>query len=65
MLSGMDIGKTELERAFELARSGKCLSVEEIARHLHSEGYDISSLEDQTLKKQLKLLMEEAKKPHA
>jgi hypothetical protein len=56
----MEINKTALERAFELARSGKCLSVHDIFLHLHSEGYAVGQLEGSTLKKQLSALIEKA-----
>ena len=58
----MDYGKSALERAFELARSGSCLSIRDIAFKLHAERYDISYLEGPELKKQLLALIEEATK---
>jgi hypothetical protein len=57
--------KTPLERAFELARSGKCLSVRDIAYQLHAEKYDIAQLQGPTLRKQLLELIEEATKRHS
>lgn len=60
MFGSMDTNKTTLERAFELARSGKCLNINDIALHLHSEGYSVSQLEGPVLKKQLLSLIEEA-----
>ena len=59
----MDTNKTALERAFELARSGRCLSVSDIAHQLHSEGYSVAQLEGPLLRKQLSELIEKAKKP--
>ena len=59
----MDNRKTALERAFELARSGRCLSVSDIAHKLHAEKYDLSQLEGPVLKKQLAELIEEAMAP--
>ncbi len=53
---------TALERAFELARSGKCLDVSEILKRLRSERYDIAQLEGVALKKQLMALIEEARR---
>ena len=65
MLVGMDAYKTALERAFELARSGTCLSISDIAHKLHSERYTVEQLEGSSLKKQLIALIQEVKKPHA
>ena len=61
----MDYGKTAVERAFELARSGSCLAIRDIAFKLHAEKYDISYLEGPELKKQLLALIEEATKGKA
>ena len=35
----MDRRPTAVERAFELARSGRCLTVQDIRRQLSGEGY--------------------------
>jgi hypothetical protein len=59
----MEIGKTALERAFELAGSGRCLTIRDIAYQLHAEKYDISHLEGPAPRKQLVALIEEAIKP--
>ena len=56
----MERRKTALERAFELARSGRCLTVSDIAHKLHEEKYDLSQLEGPVLKRQLLSLVEEA-----
>ena len=61
----MDPYKTALERAFELARSGTCLTITDIAQKLHSEKYPIEQLEGPLLKKQLQELIERATKPDA
>lgn len=55
---------TTLERAFELARSGGCASVQDIRRRLKSEGYDQveAHLAGPSLGKQLRRLCEEARK---
>lgn len=58
----MEVRKTVLERAFELARSGKCLNVSDILKRLKSERYDIGQLEGVALKKQLMALIEEARR---
>ena len=49
----MALTKTTLQRAFELAQSGKCLNVMEIVKQLKSEKYDYSQIEGPALKKQL------------
>ena len=56
----VDGRKTTLERAFELARSGRCLTVTDIAHKLYEEKYDLSQLEGPILKKQLTAIIEEA-----
>ncbi len=53
----MEANKTSLERAFELARSGKYQTMTEISRELQSEGYSIITFDGPSLKKQLKDLM--------
>jgi len=59
----MEVRKTALERAFEVARSGRCLNIRDIAFKLNSEKYDISHLEGPALRKQLMELIEKATKP--
>ena len=54
----MDTRKTSLERAFELARSEKCINVSEIIKHLRIEQYEISQIEGPTIRKQLTQLIE-------
>jgi hypothetical protein len=49
-----------LERAFELARSGRCRTAEEIFRALRDEGHDRRLVVGPYLMKQLKVLMNEA-----
>jgi hypothetical protein len=56
----MDIRKTCLQRAFELARSGKCLSVPEVVMGLKAERHDVSQVEGRALKKQLIGLINQA-----
>lgn len=58
----MVFGKTTLERAFELARSGKCFSLSDIIKQLKTEKYDAANIEGGVLKKQLSQLIEEAKR---
>ena len=53
-----------LERAFQLANSGKCVTVEEICLRLGAEGYleSKSQLSGPALRRQLKKLCTEANK---
>ena len=59
----MMIRKTELERAFELARSGEYLNVSDLVKKLNSEGYSGYQIEGKSLKLQIALLIEKALKP--
>ena len=52
---------TVLERAFELARSGKFANLEGIFDQLHREGYGTGQLVDSALWRQLQGLMSEAR----
>jgi hypothetical protein len=58
----MDPNKTTIERAFELARSGECKSINEIRRQLKIEGYDEGVIEGRSLLMQLRTLIAEAAK---
>jgi hypothetical protein len=49
-----------LERAFELARSGRCISIKEIRDCLHAEGYSHQLVAGRYLAVQLRQLMREA-----
>lgn len=49
-----------LERAFELARSGRCLNVLDIIKCLKAEKYDVSQVEGRALKKQLLQIIQAA-----
>jgi len=51
-----------IERAFELAKSGQCVSVAEIKRRLHAEGYFADQIEGRTLSEQLKAIIDKARK---
>ena len=53
MGSAMDPNLTTLERAFQLAASGRCATVTEIKLHLHKEGYRHELIEGPLLAKQL------------
>ena len=61
----MDTNKTTLERAFDLARSGTCLTTNDIVSKLKLEGYAIGQIEGPSLNKQLKELIEKATKSQA
>jgi hypothetical protein len=48
--------------AFELAKSGQCVSVAEIKRRLHAEGYFADQIEGRELGAQLKATIDAARK---
>jgi hypothetical protein len=48
---------SQLERAFELARSGRCATVADIKRKLREEGYQDDQVEGRLLFSQLNSLM--------
>jgi hypothetical protein len=51
-----------LERAFQLARSGRVANVEDIKKRLKREGYDVSSAYDgRSLRSQLRHLIKAAR----
>jgi hypothetical protein len=58
----MDVRKTALEKAFELARSGKCRTVTDIVKRFKSEGYDESQIAGPALRKQLLQLIKEPRR---
>ena len=58
----MEANRTSLERAFELARSGKVPSLQILQQRLTSEGYTNSQIEGPVLKKQLIAIIEKAAK---
>lgn len=61
MLSGMEKSRTALERAFALAKSGACSSVDDVKRCLRLEGYQINQIVGSTLARQLRTLIAEAR----
>lgn len=61
MLSAMDRSRTALERAFDLAKSGACTSVDDLKRCLRLEGYRINQIIGRTLARQLRTLIAEAR----
>lgn len=52
--------QTAIQRAFELARSGKCNSIEGICKVLRSEGLSAAQIEGPLLRKQLRGLISDA-----
>jgi hypothetical protein len=56
----VDPNKTTIERAFELARSGECKTINEIRSRLKAEGYNQNLIEGRTLLLQLRTIMAEA-----
>jgi hypothetical protein len=53
----MDPSTTELERAFQLAKSGECRSVDEIRKKLSQEGYYATQVTGKGLMRQLQAIM--------
>jgi hypothetical protein len=61
VLSSMHHNVTVLERAFQLAKSGKCATVEAIRQQLRSEGYSLSQVTGGVLSRQLLALTHTAR----
>ena len=59
----MNPGTTALERAFELAKSGKFASVTEVKSAVSKEGYSMNQMEGPMLSKQLRALIQLHRKP--
>lgn len=57
----MDQTKTALERAFELARSGRFATVSDIKRAISQEGYAVSQLDGGALGRQLSQIIKTAR----
>lgn len=58
----MQANTTAIERAFELAKTGRYLTVEEIRNRLLAEGYFADAITGPQLSGQLKALIETARK---
>ena len=58
----MDHSVTALERAFQLAKSGKCSSLADLKKQLRAEGYSIAQITGRTLAKQLVALIKMARR---
>jgi hypothetical protein len=61
MLSAMDHPLYVLERAFQLASSGSCRSIDDIKRRLITKGYGTAQVTGQVLKTQLQELLQGAR----
>ena len=59
----MDNIKRTLERAFELAKSGKFHSVSELRTAIKREGYEVGQIEGPALGRQLRHLIHKAGHP--
>jgi hypothetical protein len=57
----MDGTKTALERAFEMAKSGRFTRVSDIKRAVSDEGYSAAQLQGRTLQRQLGELIKAAR----
>ena len=57
MLGAMDHNITALERAFQLAGSGECDSVEDLKKRLKAEGYSTKQIVGRELARQLRGLI--------
>jgi hypothetical protein len=60
----MQANTTAVERAFELARSGACISIVEIKKRLNAEGYSNDVIMGRQLLAQLKAVIEKARGRH-
>ena len=56
----MDHTKTTLERAFEIARSGKTADLTDLRKQLKQEGYVVAQVEGSSIARQLRALMRSA-----
>lgn len=61
----IDTSKTALERAFDLARSGRFSSMTDIRTALAAEGYSTAQIDGPVLQRQLRGLMRDGKKDAA
>jgi hypothetical protein len=58
----MDDRRTALERAFQLAESGACESLDDIRKQLKSEGFSLAQITGGSLTKQLREIIRTARK---
>jgi hypothetical protein len=60
----MDRRPSELERAFQLAKSGECASIADIKKQLRWEGYRATQIDGPALFKQLREFIRTAQASH-
>lgn len=58
----MDQNKSPLERAFELARSGRFRTVSEVKQAVAAEGYAMAQFQGRSLSRQLSEIIREAER---
>ncbi len=54
--------RSPIERAFELAKSGKCRTTKEVCDCLRREGYSVRQVTGPTLLKQLRAMITDVRK---
>jgi hypothetical protein len=57
----MDRKRTALERAFDLAKSGACSSIDDLRHCLKLEGYSLTHIVGPSLYRQLRALIHESR----
>jgi len=58
----MKLPATALERAFQLAKSGSCASLDDIKKRMKAEGHSTDQITGGALSKQLRVLIQTALK---
>ena len=58
----METNTTAIERAFQLAKSGRFASMQELQKALKAEGYSMKQIEGRSLSKQLRDIMSTARR---
>ena len=58
----MDQNKTALERAFELAKSGKVQNITQLRDQIKAEGYASAQIEGMALSRQLRRMIVQARR---
>jgi hypothetical protein len=61
----MNLPADPIERAFQLAQSGKYSAVGDIKTKLKSEGYSLATVDSPSLAKQLRELIKKSQEPQA
>lgn len=59
----MDPNRTAIERAFELARTGRFATCQAVKTALSTEGYSVAQITGKTLLKQLRELIRSTRTP--